>query len=276
MLGLFPPTAGTVILEGVDLATLRRSTLRRARRHLQMVFQDPYESLNPRMTVGDIVAEPLRVHGEAGSPRRAARQGGPRPGVGRPAPGGGLPGAPAPRVVGRAAPAGGHRRRPGAGAARAGGRRTGLDARRLDPGRHPQPAARPGGGQGDRPGDDHPRHVHGGRLQRPHRRDVPGAHRGDRARPPGAPQAPPSLHRGPALGGARPPPRPAPPPDHPARGDARSRPTSPAAAASTPAALGSCERCSLVEPPTGGSGARPVGRLPARRRRTPITTKGGT
>jgi len=67
MLGLFPPTAGSVILEGVDLSTLRRSTLRRSRRHLQMVFQDPYESLNPRMTVGDIVAEPLRVHGEAGS-----------------------------------------------------------------------------------------------------------------------------------------------------------------------------------------------------------------
>jgi len=67
MLGLFPPTAGTVLLEGTDLSTLRSSTLRRARRHLQMVFQDPYESLNPRMTVGDIVAEPLRVHGEAGN-----------------------------------------------------------------------------------------------------------------------------------------------------------------------------------------------------------------
>jgi oligopeptide/dipeptide ABC transporter ATP-binding protein len=67
MLGLFPPTAGIVRLEGIDLATLRRSALRRVRRHLQMVFQDPYESLNPRMTVGDIVAEPLRVHGQAGS-----------------------------------------------------------------------------------------------------------------------------------------------------------------------------------------------------------------
>jgi oligopeptide/dipeptide ABC transporter ATP-binding protein len=67
MLGLFPPTAGTILLEGTDLATLRKSALRQVRRHLQMVFQDPYESLNPRMTVEDIVAEPLRVHGEAGN-----------------------------------------------------------------------------------------------------------------------------------------------------------------------------------------------------------------
>jgi oligopeptide/dipeptide ABC transporter ATP-binding protein len=67
MLGLFAPTEGRVLLEGVNLATLRKTALRRTRRHLQMVFQDPYESLNPRMTVGDIVAEPLRVHGEAGN-----------------------------------------------------------------------------------------------------------------------------------------------------------------------------------------------------------------
>jgi oligopeptide/dipeptide ABC transporter ATP-binding protein len=67
MLGLFPPSAGRVRLEGVDLAALGKAALRRARRHLQMVFQDPYESLNPRMTVGDIVAEPLRVHRVAGT-----------------------------------------------------------------------------------------------------------------------------------------------------------------------------------------------------------------
>jgi len=67
MLGLFPPTAGRVRLEGTDLATLSPAALRRTRRHLQMVFQDPYESLNPRMTVSDIVAEPLRVHHEAGT-----------------------------------------------------------------------------------------------------------------------------------------------------------------------------------------------------------------
>jgi oligopeptide/dipeptide ABC transporter ATP-binding protein len=67
MLGLFPPTAGRVLLNGVDLSSLGAAALRRVRRHLQIVFQDPYESLNPRMTVSDIVAEPLQVHGEAGS-----------------------------------------------------------------------------------------------------------------------------------------------------------------------------------------------------------------
>jgi oligopeptide/dipeptide ABC transporter ATP-binding protein len=67
MLGLFPPTAGRVWLDGTDLASLSKQALRRARRSLQMVFQDPYESLNPRMTVGDIVAEPLRVHRVGGT-----------------------------------------------------------------------------------------------------------------------------------------------------------------------------------------------------------------
>lgn len=62
MLGLLSPTAGRVWLEGTDLAALHRREIRRARRRLQIVFQDPYESLNPRMRVGDIVAEPLRVH----------------------------------------------------------------------------------------------------------------------------------------------------------------------------------------------------------------------
>ncbi|MBN2114470.1 MAG: ABC transporter ATP-binding protein [Acidimicrobiia bacterium] len=67
MLGLFPTTAGRVLLEGVDLSTLSKKALRRLRCRLQMVFQDPYESLNPRMTVGSIVAEPLRVHRLAGT-----------------------------------------------------------------------------------------------------------------------------------------------------------------------------------------------------------------
>lgn len=59
---LYKPTAGEVFFDGVDLTKLGRSEMHDQRRHLQMIFQDPYGSLNPRMTVGDIIAEPLRVH----------------------------------------------------------------------------------------------------------------------------------------------------------------------------------------------------------------------
>jgi len=62
ILQLVPPTAGTVVFEGQNLAELDAAALRRARLGLQMVFQDPYASLNPRMTVFDALAEPLRVH----------------------------------------------------------------------------------------------------------------------------------------------------------------------------------------------------------------------
>ncbi len=65
LLGLMPPTAGRVVLDGDEVGRLSGRALRRLRRRVQMVFQDPYESLNPRMRVGDIVAEPLRVHGVA-------------------------------------------------------------------------------------------------------------------------------------------------------------------------------------------------------------------
>ncbi len=62
ILQLVPPTAGTVVFEGQNLAELDAAALRRARLGLQMVFQDPYASLNPRMSVFDALAEPLRVH----------------------------------------------------------------------------------------------------------------------------------------------------------------------------------------------------------------------
>jgi oligopeptide transport system ATP-binding protein len=59
---LVPTTAGTVVLEGKNLASGSAEALQAVRRDMQMVFQDPYASLNPRMTVFDTLAEPLRVH----------------------------------------------------------------------------------------------------------------------------------------------------------------------------------------------------------------------
>lgn len=73
LMGLFPPTAGRVVLDGEEVGSLSGGGLRRLRRHVQMVFQDPYESLNPRMRVGDIVGEPLRVHGVASGADLAER-----------------------------------------------------------------------------------------------------------------------------------------------------------------------------------------------------------
>ncbi len=61
ILRLTEPTGGKVFYNGRDLAHLPKSAMREQRRHLQMIFQDPYASLNPRMTVGDIIAEPLRT-----------------------------------------------------------------------------------------------------------------------------------------------------------------------------------------------------------------------
>jgi ABC-type oligopeptide transport system ATPase subunit len=62
-LQLLRPTAGSVRFAGQELTVLRGESLRRVRRQMQIVFQDPYASLNPRMTVGKIVAEPLQTHG---------------------------------------------------------------------------------------------------------------------------------------------------------------------------------------------------------------------
>ncbi len=65
ILQLYKPTAGQVHFNGVDLVTLKGEDLRVMRRKMQMIFQDPYASLNPRMTVTDIVGEPLMVHNVA-------------------------------------------------------------------------------------------------------------------------------------------------------------------------------------------------------------------
>ena len=74
ILRLERPTSGEIRFDGVDLATLTRRELMAVRRRIQVIFQDPYSSLNPRMKVGDIIAEPMKVHGvEPDAARRRAR-----------------------------------------------------------------------------------------------------------------------------------------------------------------------------------------------------------
>ncbi|MBR0680415.1 ABC transporter ATP-binding protein [Roseomonas eburnea] len=66
ILRLVPPSAGRIMFEGKDIASLGRTGLRAMRRRMQMIFQDPFASLNPRRTVGAALAEPITVHGLAG------------------------------------------------------------------------------------------------------------------------------------------------------------------------------------------------------------------
>jgi oligopeptide transport system ATP-binding protein len=73
VLRLMEPTSGSIRFKGQDIAKLDKEALRRARRHVQIIFQDPYASLNPRMTVGETLVEPLNVHGLADTESREAR-----------------------------------------------------------------------------------------------------------------------------------------------------------------------------------------------------------
>ena len=65
LVGVERPTRGEVLVDGVDVTTMSRAARRELRRRVQMVFQDPYTSLNPRMSVGEIVGEPFRIHPDA-------------------------------------------------------------------------------------------------------------------------------------------------------------------------------------------------------------------
>jgi len=73
VLQLYRPTSGNVYFENEDLQEMKGERLRRQRRKMQMIFQDPYASLNPRMTVGNIVGEPLEVHNVASGKERQRR-----------------------------------------------------------------------------------------------------------------------------------------------------------------------------------------------------------
>ena len=73
ILKLLDPTKGRILFEGVDLSTVSRRELRSMRRRMQPVFQDPFSSLNPKRTVGRIVAEPLVIHRQGSATERRAR-----------------------------------------------------------------------------------------------------------------------------------------------------------------------------------------------------------
>ena len=73
VLRLVEPTSGAIKLNGEDIAQISKAELRPYRREMQIVFQDPFASLNPRMTAGDIVGEPLSVHGLATGDEKQAR-----------------------------------------------------------------------------------------------------------------------------------------------------------------------------------------------------------
>jgi oligopeptide/dipeptide ABC transporter ATP-binding protein len=70
LIRLIAPTAGSIAFDGVDITRLDAAGLREARRSMQIIFQDPYGALNPRMSVHDIVAEPLLIHGHRGTEAR--------------------------------------------------------------------------------------------------------------------------------------------------------------------------------------------------------------
>jgi oligopeptide/dipeptide ABC transporter ATP-binding protein len=73
LLRLIEPTSGRIVFEGDDLLALKPDALRARRRHLQIIFQDPYGALNPRMTVEDIIKEPIEIHGTLDGPAASRR-----------------------------------------------------------------------------------------------------------------------------------------------------------------------------------------------------------
>jgi len=73
ILRLIEPTAGEIKINGTDVTHLTKAELRPYRRQMQIIFQDPFSSLDPRMSAGDIVGEPLRVHGVGNAKERRAR-----------------------------------------------------------------------------------------------------------------------------------------------------------------------------------------------------------
>ena len=196
---LLEPSAGRITYDGKDITHWKARALRPLRREMQLVFQDPYSSLNPRRTVGAIVAEPLRLQGIGTRSERRTRVREmlevrrPEPRALQPLPA---------RVLGRPATADRDRAsaRHHAQARRRG--RARLGARRLDPGADPQPARRAAGRVRAHVPVHRARPERRAARLRPDRRDVPREDR--RALPRGrAPcTADPPVHGGAPLGRA--------------------------------------------------------------------------
>ena len=198
---LYDLTGGSITFEGRDISRLSRRQLRPVRRELQMVFQDPYASLNPRKRVGTIISDPLRIHhyGDRAKIKDRVREllelvglspehvnryphefsGGQRQRIGV-------------ARAHRAAPQADHRRR------------AGLRPGRLDPRAGDQPAGRPAGRARPHVRVHRPRPGRGAAHLRPDRGHVPGQDRRDLARRGAVPAPGPPLHRGPAVGGPDP------------------------------------------------------------------------
>ena len=164
------PTSGSVHFDGQDLTKLSGEQLRRVRPEMQMIFQDPISSLNPRRKVGDIVAEPLDIWGRGESQEADAVVDEMLEAVGLDPRGARPPPAP---VLRRPVPA--HLHRPGAGARPEGHhlRRAGVGPRRVGAGPDPQPARGHEGPLRAHPGLHRPRPRRGEEHQRPGGGHVP-------------------------------------------------------------------------------------------------------
>ncbi len=134
VLRLVEPTSGTIRLDGHDITRLGKAALRPHRRQMQIIFQDPFSSLNPRMSAGDIVGEPFQVHGIAHGKEKRGGSGSCSTRWGCAA-----QMRLSARILRRPAPA--HLHRPGAGAEPQADRRrrAGVGPRRVDPGAGHQP-----------------------------------------------------------------------------------------------------------------------------------------